>query len=331
MKISSMTKNNSSEVIEVLTEAFNDYSIKIKGKPLEGKRKPESIHPYLEIEPKGCFIASDRKEIIGAIFCHKWGKIGWIGTFGVLPKYQAKGIGKGLLVKAIEYLDKKCNVTTLGLETFPENNLNIGLFSKCGFKPAFQTIKVVRPIIISPVKQDEFNNYSKNNKLEVALFSKEENKNDAYNRCSWLASKIENGLDYNSEIKITEDYHLGDTILIKKEGFIIGYAICRTESKYQTSKENLELDVKIAVLDRDFKDIKLLDYLLYVCEEFGHKKHKVQLKLGINSSYWLVYQYFLQNNFRVKSTILRMVKFSEDIKAYDRSNEWLVNCSSWTM
>jgi len=84
---------------------------------------------------------------VGAIFSHTYGKLGWIGTFGVSTEYQEKGLGKQLMLKAIDYLDKEKNVTKLGLETMPDSAVNIGLYSKLGFKPAFHTIRLYRDIV----------------------------------------------------------------------------------------------------------------------------------------------------------------------------------------
>ncbi|MCK5046415.1 MAG: GNAT family N-acetyltransferase, partial [Candidatus Heimdallarchaeota archaeon] len=270
-------------------------------------------------------------KVVGAIFCHVWGKFGWIGTFGVHPDFQEKGYGKALMSKAIEYLDKKRNVTTLALETMNASTFNIGLYSKLGFKPAFQTMRLIRPIILSPLKETNFSKFAKENNLELSYMSQEEDKADIFTRCGWLASKIENGLDYRTEIELAEKYNFGETILLKREGFIIGFAICRTFRRYETDEIDLDLTVKILVIDKDMKDPQYLDYLLYACDKFGGKLNRTSLKMNINSSYWLVYKHLINSEFRVRSTILRMIKFSEDIKSYDHYHEWLVNCTSFSM
>ncbi|HUT81654.1 MAG TPA: GNAT family N-acetyltransferase [Candidatus Bathyarchaeia archaeon] len=331
MKIIPMTKKHIPEVIEVLKEAFNDSSIKRRGVSRERRRTTEGIIPYIENEPEGCLVALEKKKVVGAIFGHVWGKIGWIGTFGVDPSYQGKGVGKELMIKIIEFLDKKKNVTCLGLETMPDSSFNIGLYSKLGFKPAFQTISLIRPIIDSQRKNEEFTRFAQENNLEISYFSQEENKDDAYTRCKWLAEKIENGLDHSLEIKIANEYKYGETIFVKHEGFIEAYAICRIIERYEEAAPNQSLTVKIILANKDIKEPKLLEYLLLACEKFGLENNKTEIRLSINSSYWLTYQHLINNGFRVRSALLRMVKYSEDIKAYDHQHEWLVNCASFTM
>jgi ribosomal protein S18 acetylase RimI-like enzyme len=330
MKIIKMTEKHIEDVIGVLSEAFNAWAYKRRGIARFRKRKVESIIPYLKQDPDGCFVAIEKKKVIGAIFSHVWGKLGWIGTFGVDPDFQEQGIGKELMLKAIEYLDKERNVTTLGLETMSDSNSNIGLYSKLGFRPAFLTIRLIKAISKTSLKDDKFKEFASKNNLEITYFSDEENKEDALARCNWLASKVLNGLDYNPEIQLIENSGFGETILLKREGFIIGYAVCRTFNKYH-DEENKNLYVRIIVIDTELKDRQYLDYLCHACELYGSQNNKTELRLSINSSYWLAYEHLLEKDFSVRSSILRMIKYSDEIKSYDHHHEWLVNCATWTM
>ncbi|NHK30008.1 MAG: GNAT family N-acetyltransferase [Asgard group archaeon] len=331
MKIIKMTEKHIEDVIGVLSEAFNAWSYKRRGIARFRKRKIESLLPYLKQDPDGCFVAIEKKKVIGAIFSHVWGKLGWIGTFAVDPDFQEQGIGKKLMLKAIEYLDKNCNVTTLGLETMSDSSSNIGLYSKLGFRPAFQTIRLIKTISTTSLREDKFNDFASENNLEITYFSEEENKEDALARCYWLASKLLNGLNYNPEIQLTDDFGFGETILLKHEGFIVGYALCRTFDKYHDTDDNINLYVRIMAIDSDIQDRNYLDYLCYACEQFAAKNNKTELRLSINSSYWLAYEYLLNKKFKVRSSILRMIKYSDEIKSYDHRHEWLVNCATWTM
>jgi GNAT superfamily N-acetyltransferase len=325
-----MKTKHAKEVTDVLQAAFNDWSFKRRGIARFRKRKVESIIPYIECEPDGCFVAIEKKAVVGAIFSHTWGKLGWIGTFGIDPDHQSQGIGKKLMEEAINYLDKEKNVTTLGLETMPDSSSNIGLYSKLGFKPAFLTIRLTKQLEESKIKTDRFDDFVSKNNLEISHFSEEDQKEDALQRCSWLASKLVNGLSYTPEITLTVNNEFGDLILLKRDGFIIGYALCRTFDKYKQEEDDKRLFVRTLVLDTDYKDPQFLDYLCNVCERFGLSSNKNEMRLSINSSYWLAYKHLL-NSFNVRSSILRMIKYSDEIKSYDHYHEWLVNCATWTM
>ncbi len=62
---------------------------------------------FLKFNPKGCFVCTIDDWVIGSImtFCHS--KSAWIGNFIVAKEYRGKGIGKELLFRAINYLNKE--------------------------------------------------------------------------------------------------------------------------------------------------------------------------------------------------------------------------------
>ncbi|MHA1461862.1 MAG: GNAT family N-acetyltransferase [Candidatus Heimdallarchaeota archaeon] len=332
MKITKMTKKHLPEVIDVLAEAFHEWRIQRRGKDaVKRYRSPEYLIPYMELDPNGCLVAIDKRKVVGAIFAHVWGKYGWIGTFGVHPDYQNKGVGKKLMVEAIKYLDIEKNVTQLSLETMTSSAVNIGLYSKLGFKPAFQTMSLKKQIAFTPEKQKELSELLEKDRIEIQYFSEEPQQEDALTRCSWLSNKIESGLDYSSKIVVTEKYNQGETILLKKDGFIIAFANCRLITNVQGETDNPTLMVKILVIDKDEKNKQVFDALLLCCEDLGQKYGKTEFRMNINSSYWLAYEYLLKNGFQIRSSLLRMVKYSEDIKSYDHHHEWIVNCSALTM
>lgn len=43
-------------------------------------------------------------DLAGFIFARAWGKLGWVGVFGVHPQYQGQHIGQQLLARAVETL-----------------------------------------------------------------------------------------------------------------------------------------------------------------------------------------------------------------------------------
>ncbi|MHA1434948.1 MAG: GNAT family N-acetyltransferase [Candidatus Heimdallarchaeota archaeon] len=316
MKIIKMTEKHIPEVCNVLEESFRASRLKRKGKARERReRNPKGFIVYIEKDPDGSFVAIDKRKVVGAIFSHVYGKLGWIGTFGISTEYQEKGLGKQLMLRAIDYLDKEKNVTKLGLETMPDSAVNIGLYSKLGFKPAFHTIRLYRDITIDKKRKEHFEKLIEEKNIQVNFFSHKENKEDAYTRCGWLASKIENGLDYRPELEITDNEKFGETILLEHDGFIIGYAICRTYQRNLNSQDDT-MNVRVLVIDPAQKDQELLDILLYACEKFGLENNRVNLRVA---------------GFRVRGSLLRMIKFSEDIKTFDHHNEWIVHCSGYTM
>jgi ribosomal protein S18 acetylase RimI-like enzyme len=86
-------------------------------------------------------------EAVGFIFSRTWGKVGWFGTFSVLPKFQGQGIGQQLVAASINYLHES-GVRVIGLETIPESpyNLNRGLYHKTGFRSRLLTFLLTKSL-----------------------------------------------------------------------------------------------------------------------------------------------------------------------------------------
>ncbi len=105
-------------------------------------RTRQNILACLNLNPTGCFVVTEH-ETVGFIFTRRWGKVGWIGTFGVHPKFKGKRIGQQLLMIAVEHL-KNAGCTTVGLETMPDSPYNIGLYTHFGFRPTFPTLALYK-------------------------------------------------------------------------------------------------------------------------------------------------------------------------------------------
>ncbi|MEK6778963.1 MAG: GNAT family N-acetyltransferase, partial [Candidatus Deferrimicrobiota bacterium] len=79
-------------------------------------RTRENILACRAVFPAGCLVAETRGRMIGFIFSRRWGTLGWVGTFGVLPEARGAGIGQRLLARAVAAL-KKSGCREIGLET----------------------------------------------------------------------------------------------------------------------------------------------------------------------------------------------------------------------
>ena len=69
------------------------------------------------MEPKGCFVAVSRGEVIGLITTISFGRVGWVGNVIVQSARRGEGMGKALVEKALDYLEKR-GVTTTGLYAY---------------------------------------------------------------------------------------------------------------------------------------------------------------------------------------------------------------------
>lgn len=138
--IRQMREQDIERVRELDALAFTAYA-----KSEVAPRTHENIRASMALNPSGCFIAECGGNVEGFIFSRRWGDIGWIGTFGVNPRQQGKGIGKSLIQKAIRRLQlSRCKC--IGLETMADSAYNIGMYSKLGFCLTFPTLVLTKDL-----------------------------------------------------------------------------------------------------------------------------------------------------------------------------------------
>ena len=84
----------------------------------------------MELEPEGCFVATDNSERIGLATTINYGDIGWFGNLVVNKTHRNKGAGSKLVKHSIEYLLRK-HVKTVGLYAY-ENRIHF--YNRLDFK-----------------------------------------------------------------------------------------------------------------------------------------------------------------------------------------------------
>ena len=92
----------------------------------------EGIDKFLKRNPETCFVAEERDEIVGVILAGNDGRRGHIYHTAVSPNYRKKGIGRNLVIQAMNAL-KILGINKTNLVVF-SNNIEGNLFwEKLGF------------------------------------------------------------------------------------------------------------------------------------------------------------------------------------------------------
>ena len=81
---------------------------------------PEGIERFLARNPDTCFVAEEKGELVGAIICGHDGRRGYIYHTAVKESLRGRGIGKGLVEKALTALKEK-GITRCGLFVYADN------------------------------------------------------------------------------------------------------------------------------------------------------------------------------------------------------------------
>lgn len=255
---------------------------------------------YLSGNRHGNFVAELDGRIVGYCFTHKWGKTGWLGPLGVAPENQRNRIGSDLVLSGIDLLIKS-DVSTLGLESIHQSNLNLSFYLKLGFIPAKLTLSLSRPVF-SPI-------YSAGSISELEWVEYEKASNEDRNRllreCESISDSISPGLEYLLEIERTSSFQFGTTLFFIDDGCVRGFAICHDKPYFQGNTVSV-LRVKTLAL-RPGSSQSHLDIALEFLRRHAESLGCEYLQIGLSSHHWIWLGNLLTYGFRIDITNLRMI------------------------
>ena len=95
---------------------------------------------FLALSPGGCFVAEIDGAVVGTVTTVSYEReVGWIGMLLVRPDTRGHGIGKALLLRAIEHLQNE-NVPCIKLDATPKGE---PLYRGIGFQPEWTLTRFV--------------------------------------------------------------------------------------------------------------------------------------------------------------------------------------------
>jgi ribosomal protein S18 acetylase RimI-like enzyme len=197
------------------------YGSKVRLTP----RTDENILSYLHSDPEGAFVVSDDYAgVIGLVFSHVWGATGWCGPLSVLPEYQARGLGKDLLKHSLNYLED-LGCVDIGLETMPENAINLGLYLKVGLRPETLVLLVSKRIEPEGLQEEPVGG------VVVERLSESPVQDKLMSEFRRISGALRLGLDYTKEIELAQEFSMGDTIVATSKGRVAGFCTVHTISR----------------------------------------------------------------------------------------------------
>ncbi len=189
--------------------------------PRMTSRTDEGILSYLHSDPDGAMVAVDeRAGVVGSCFSHVWGKTGWVGPLSVLTSYQGMGVGKELLKSSLKYLDEK-GCSDIGLETYPDIPVSIGMYLKAGLRPEGLVVVFGKDLAShepaappATVSIEKLSTTSSEQRLLAGI--------------KVVSNTLNPGLDYSGEVILTKKFSFGDTLVARLEGKVCGFCTVHT-------------------------------------------------------------------------------------------------------
>ena len=110
-------------------------------------RKAKHIDADAQANPGGIFVCEADGETVGFITCRTDSetRVGSIPNLCVLPSHQRQGLGKEMLVKALDYLEQE-GMILVRIEALDQNTVGPEYYPRIGFQEVARQIHYAMPI-----------------------------------------------------------------------------------------------------------------------------------------------------------------------------------------
>ncbi|HZI51224.1 MAG TPA: GNAT family N-acetyltransferase [Terriglobia bacterium] len=245
------------------------------------------VSPRWRADASAAFAAEVDGKLVGSNFATRWGTVGFFGPLTVHPNYWNKGIAQQLMQPVMERFDD-WKVTHTGLYTFAESPKHIALYQKYGFYPRFLTAILLKPVARDATARRAWEKFS-----EIPPHDH----HAVLESCYRLTDAVYPGLNVEREIRAVYTQHLGETILLRNDGQLIGFAVCHVGPG--TEAGNNKCYIKFAAVGPGPDSAIHFDTLVDSCDAFAASAGVTQLEAGINLARDDAYRRLLARGFRI--------------------------------
>jgi ribosomal protein S18 acetylase RimI-like enzyme len=237
----------------------------------------------------------------------------------VLTNYQNQDIGRQLLTACQGFFSEN-KATLEGVSTYPNSPKHITMYQKFGYKPKGLVVIAAKPMdrreIVQATRPPRAG-------LEVRRYSslEEARKKAAMLRVRRITNGIWRGMDLGKEVEIVDGLALGDTLVLEKDGGVLGFAICHTPGVSEAPQASLY--VKYLAIDPARRRPEHFVQLLGACEELGVNAACQHVIAPVYTGYWRAYQTMLASGYHVDMLMLRMKRGKHD--DYEREEDFVLD------
>ena len=167
-------------------------------------------------DPSAAWAAHLDDTLAGSNFATRWGSFAFFGPLSVRPEWWERGIARHLLDATMQRFEE-WGVGHTGLYTFAQSPKHVALYQRYGFFPRFLTAIASKNVVAAAgaVTPDE---------CRSALISA--HRAATLRECADLTDAIFAGLDVAREIDAVQEQALGDTLLLRDDDALRGFAVC---------------------------------------------------------------------------------------------------------
>jgi predicted N-acetyltransferase YhbS len=248
--------------------------------PAEAFGDVDRVRTRYRTAPDRAWVAETDDDVAGAVFATRLGSFGYFGPLAVRPDHWDRGIGKRLMRPVLEAFER-WEVRQAGLFTFASSPKHLGLYQAHGFWPG-----PLVSILGKPVSTDAQATY--------ALASTEH----APDEVRRLTDAVFEGLDVSEETEAVREQGLGDTILLRRDGALVGVAVCHCGAGSEAGSGTCY--VKFGAVAPGEAAPEDFEQLLDACEAFAASSGLEHLAVGVNVGRLDAYRRLLERGFRAE-------------------------------
>lgn len=181
------------------------------------------IGPRWRAWPQGAIAVDIDGDLAAVGLMMHWGSACILGPLTVLPKYWSTGLARRIMAALIDVVEREEFAFT-GLFTHPQSPTHIRLYEDHGF--------VMQRITAVMAKAPEV----KNAPAGLSLFSKASDPGAELDAMQALTHQIEPGLDLRREVDCVALGGLGETLLLRDDRGLAGFAVCHHGPQSEASE-----------------------------------------------------------------------------------------------
>lgn len=278
--------------------------------PLAFMSDGECVRTRWAADPQAVLGAYLDGALVGSNVVTRWGSVGFFGPLSVRPELWDRGIAQQLLVPTMEFF-ARWGTTVAGLFTFSHSPRHIGLYQKFGFWPRFLTAVTAKAVNPGPAVRSAVR-YSELSPSECE---------QALRDCRGLTDSLYEGLDVTGEIRAVKAQRLGDTLLLRDESRLEGFAVCHTGPGSEAGGGVCY--VKFAAARPGHAVAKRFGVLVDACQTLAAASGASRLVAGVNTARHEAYRLLLANGFRTDFTGICMQR--DNSVGYNHPGVYLID------
>ena len=232
----------------------------------------------------------EQDRIVAFNVAHCSGAEGWMGPLAVRPDRQLGGLGKEIVLAAVDWLRRR-GVAALGLETMPRTVDNIGFYSRLGFVPGHLTLTMTR----------EAQRVGGRTGFELLGAVDPRERAARLREIDALVQSLTPGYDFSREIQLTLDMSLGNVLILRRDGRIIAFALCHSAPLAEGGTRDELRVLKVAATG-----IETLLGVLNAVEAWAATQSIRRVAVRCQTAYQEAYEALVKSGFRVRWSDLRM-------------------------